>query len=119
LGPAELRCPQTPSDTGAYRLSWTGPAGATFRLEESGAVLYEGPAKATTISGRRAGDHGYRLGVVQPAGEIAWSDSCVVQVRPPALSTAMFLFFVGLGVFLATLAVIVRGHIAHKRENQG
>jgi len=112
----KLHCPLGPSDTGAYRLSWDGPGGGTFRLLEGKAVIYQGPAKATTVSGRGEGAYRYTVGL-RRSGETegwSWSDPCVVQVQPPAITTALLLFFVGLGVFLATLRVIIRGHRAHR-----
>jgi hypothetical protein len=113
VGKLELTCPSKPSDTGAYTLRWSGPRRpeeASFRLTENDRLLYEGPALATTVSGRLEGRYSYTLEMTGGSG----SDSCVVQVQPPSISTAMFLFFLGLGVFLASLILIIRGHRAQR-----
>lgn len=118
MGRPELNCPTGSSDTGAYQLSWAGPDGATYRLQEGDSVIYEGLARATTVSGREQGDYTYKVGVRQRDGDgLLWSDPCVVQVQPPAISTALILFIVGLGVFLATLTVIIRGHRAREGKD--
>lgn len=112
---ASLDCPGSTSDTGAYRIAWTGLGdGDVVRLEENGAVLYEGNQAATTVSGRPAGDYVYRIGVVE-AGNVAWADECTISVAPPPLALAFFLFGVGTVVFASLLAVVVRGHRAHRR----
>lgn len=108
-----LTCPTEPSLTGAYRLSWEGSAGATFKLVENGALLYEGPDAATTVTGRPAGRYEYALSVGDGAASAA---SCVVEVAPPPMSQALGLLSVGALVFLATLALVVLGHRAHRRE---
>lgn len=112
--PLALTCPEGPSDTGAYRLSWTGPKDAEFVVEETGPEgterVYEGPNLATTVSGRVEGTYAYRVG----AGE-AWSSTCEVLVDPPALSTALTFFGFGLFVVAATVLLVVRGHRAHRR----
>jgi hypothetical protein len=110
-------CPEL-SDTGAYRIAWPDAPveeGQTVRVEENGALLYEGIEDATTVSGRPAGQYIYRVGVVDSAGDPSWLESCRVTVSPPSLGLAFSLFGVGLLVFAATLLVVVRGHRAHRR----
>jgi len=115
-----LSCPSAPSDTGAYRLSWTGLDAHTYRLEENGELLYQGSEQATTVSGRPAGDYEYRVGVATGAGAVEdWSDPCHVVVAPPSLELAFLLFSLGFLAFAAVLVVIVRGHRAHKRGELG
>ena len=118
-----LDCPAT-SDTGAYRIAWEGPAGATYRLVESGPAggtrtLYRGAERASTVSGRQAGRHSYRVAVVDGGRAEQWSRPCVVDVRPPSMGLALGLFAVGLLVCVATIIVIVRGHRAHQRGEIG
>jgi hypothetical protein len=107
---------------GDYQISWSGSEGASFRLVEleagapidSSVVLYEGPQRASTVTGRAEGDYGYA--VAELGGDQAlWSEICQVKVRPYPLTLAFTFFAFGLLVTLATVALIVRGHRAHKR----
>lgn len=128
-GPPTLTCPAEPSTTGAYRIAWEDPAtvGQVARLVEVGpggdeAVLYEGPAQATTVTGRLAGDYAYRLGVVDDAagGEVvAWSPACAVAVRPPDLGFALGLTGFGGLIVVAVALVILRGHREHRAGRLG
>lgn len=119
----DLSCPAAANDTGAYRLSWQGPEGATFRLTETdGAasrVLYEGPDVASTVTGRPAGSYTYRLEILSSGGTPGSATSCLVDVAPPSLSLAFALFGVGLGICLATIGLIGRGHRRHRRGALG
>jgi hypothetical protein len=111
-----LTCPGTTSDTGAYRISWTGDEGAVFQLVENGDVLYQGPENATTVSGRPAGNYLYQVSSLGPDENVtAMSEPCSVSVTPPPLEAALGLFGLGLFVFLAVLITILRGHSAHRR----
>jgi len=112
-----IECPSGPSDTGAYRISWKGPEGPTYVLEENGAVLYQGPEQASTVSGREKGSYAYRVGVIDHvSGEASsWSQTCQVEVSPPPLSLALGLMGTGCLVFLVVLLIIIRGHKAHRR----
>lgn len=109
-----LRCPGSTSDTGAYRIAWSRENDVVVRVEENGAVLYEGRQDATTVSGRPAGEYTYRIGVLE-SEDVSWTDSCTITVAPPSLALAFFLFGVGFTVFASLLLVIVRGHRAHRR----
>lgn len=109
-----LVCPGATSDTGAYRIAWTGADGDVVRVEENGVLLYEGRQDATTVSGRPAGEYAYRLGVVDSSG-VSWIDACTMTVAPPPLALALTLFGVGFTVFVSLLVVVVRGHRAHRR----
>lgn len=108
-----LSCPEEPSLTGAYRVSWQseGDAPTAYRLTENGAPLYEGPDVATTVTGRPEGRYEYALFT----GGGAPAASCVVEVRPPPMSQALGLMSVGALVFLSTLVLVVFGHRAHRR----
>lgn len=112
-------CPQAPNNTGAYRIAWKGPAGPTYRLEENGQVIYEGPHLASTVTGNQEGAYVYQVGVVDGPHAGAWSPPCPVAVSPPSLSLAFGLFGMGLLVFLSVLVVVVRGHRAHRRGELG
>ena len=114
-----LECPGGASDTGAYRIAWSGADGSPVRLEENGSIVYEGSQDATTVSGRPAGEYVYRVGVVRDGG-VSWADACTVTVAPPSLALAFTFFGMGLAVFASLLVVVVRGHRAHRRgELQG
>lgn len=118
--PPTLKCPDGPSDTGAYRLSWSGPESAMFRLVEDGTTLYEGPDLASTVTGRRQGERKYTVGVVDAQGQVAaWSSPCVVATAPPSLGAAFGLLGLGFVVFVATVVAVVRGHRAHRRGEIG
>ena len=110
----DLSCPQGDNGTGAFRLSWEGAGGATFRLSEGGDVVYEGKDLATTLTGRYAGQYSYEL--VEVGGGSA---RCDVRVAPPSLGAAFAVLLVGAVVFLATLAVVLRGHRAHRAGRIG
>jgi hypothetical protein len=122
--PPVLTCPEAPSDTGAYRLSWKGPKGVRYRLTEDGEILYQGPDVASTVSGREEGSYTYRVGLIDEAPEAtgrvaAWSEPCRVEVAPPSLPLAFGLLGMGFVVFLFVLVIIVRGHRAHRRGELG
>lgn len=114
-----LTCPESESDTGAYRIAWQSDGGTVVRIEENGTLLYEGSEDATTVSGRPAGEYVYRIGQVETNGQTAWIDSCRVTVSPPSLTLAISLFGIGLAVFASVLFVVVRGHRAHQRGELG
>ena len=117
-----LDCPAGANDTGAFRLSWQGPAEASYRLTETDGggrrVVYEGPDVASTVTGRPAGVYGYRLEVLGSGtpGDFA---ACTVEVAPPSLSLALALFGLGLAVCAATVVLIARGHRRHRRGELG
>lgn len=116
-------CPGAPSDTGAFRLSWTGGDNATYRVEQvdhgKSTLIYQGPDTATTITGQREGKVSYRVGVVDNGRVSAWSKTCTVRVQPPATWLAFTLFAVGALVTLCTIIAIVRGHRAHRAGEIG
>jgi hypothetical protein len=119
-----LTCPADPSTTGAYQLSWQGSGGAEFQLEERGEagdfeILYSGPDVASTVTGRGEGEYTYRVTELVAEGPGATSEPCVVAVEPPSLGLALALFAVGLAVTGSTVALILRGHAAHRRGEIG
>jgi hypothetical protein len=114
-----LSCPDTESDTGAYRIAWSSDGSKVVRIEENGTLLYEGTENATTVSGRPKGEYIYRIGQVERGGQTVWANTCRVVVSPPSLTLAMSLFATGLIVFASVLLVVVRGHRAHQRGELG
>lgn len=127
MGPLTITCPvgaatlEGASRSGDYQIVWDGPAGATFRLIESAdptaspQILYEGPQRASTVTGRAQGDFFYQVGLVEAGAVTQWSEHCEVKVRPYPLGVAFTFFGLGLTVTLATVLVVVLGHRAHRR----
>lgn len=134
MGDLALTCPtgegaSATNETGAFVLRWTGALGARFRLVEAssegavpgGEVIYEGPQLASTVTGRPRGEYWYSVAELQPgaAGKEAsvtrWSEPCQVRVEPYPLEVAGLFFAFGLVVSAATIALVVRGHRAHRR----
>lgn len=127
MAAVQILCPDGPSGTGAYRIAWDGPDGATFRLVETELsasaprerLLYEGPDGASTVSGRAEGLYRYKVGIVENDQVHAWSEACEVHVEPPSMHMAVTLFGVGFAVVLATVMTILFGHRAHRRGEIG
>jgi hypothetical protein len=107
-----LTCPTRADNDGAFALHWSGGTHASWRVEENGVVLYEGPDRATTVTGRPAGTYEYRV----VAGDEV-SAPCVVEVTPPSLALAFALAGVGAAVFAAVLALVLVGDRRCRRED--
>lgn len=75
--------------TGSYTVSWTASSGATgYQLEEavSGGAwtsAYSGAGLSLAVSGKPAGNHGYRVRACLNAGCSAWSTAAAVSVQYP------------------------------------
>ena len=75
--------------TGSYTVSWTASSGATgYQLEEavSGGAwtsAYSGTGLSLAVSGKPAGNHGYRVRACLNAGCSAWSTTASVAVQYP------------------------------------
>lgn len=122
--PAGADTPEGASRGGDYALSWTGPAGAEFKLVETAAegepvTLYQGPQLGSAVTGRTRGDYVYNVGLLHEGEVTKWSEPCRVLVTPYPLAVAFVFFGFGLVVTLATIALVVRGHLAHKRGEIG
>jgi len=72
-------------------------------------IIYQGPDRATLISGQPDGTRIYRVREIGAAGPSAWSEPVSVTVAHHPLSRALTFFGIGAVVFLATLTLIVRG----------
>ena len=120
--PLALATPSLTSDStrpaaGYYQLSWNGAASRAYELQESRqadfsvtSTLYQGPDRATVLTGRPDGDYYYRLRVLDADGAGPWSDTLEVQVRHHPLARALLFFALGALVFLATLVAILAGN---------
>lgn len=116
--PPQLEADQKVATAGFYSLSWDGAGpDIVFELQEAhsadfvdGRIRYVGPDTATQLSGQPNGQYFYRVRIVEPAPRASpWSDAVEVEVAHHPLSRAFLFFGIGLVVFLATVALIVRG----------
>lgn len=109
--------------SGAYKIAWEAPDGVVTRLIETSAhgviTLYEGPDRATSVTGRKEGDYHYQVAQVRDGLALQPSPGCRVLVRPYPLEVALGFFGVGLTVTLLTVALVVVGHRAHKKGEIG
>lgn len=111
------------STGGYYQLEWEGGAETgQFQLQESQTAdflqareVYQGPQAASVISGRGDGEYYYRIRQLDDAGETisSWSEPLKVTVEHHPLARAFIFFTIGLVVFAATLAAIMRGSKQH------
>lgn len=94
---------------GYATLAWPNVEGESFVLEENVSgnwrPVYDGPDRATTLSGRADGDFTFRL---KADGHLV-GDPISLTVAHHPLSRAWAFFAVGAGMFLALVGVLVRG----------
>jgi hypothetical protein len=117
-----MAAPRLASDTalataGYYQLSWSGTDAPAYELQEASrgdftmaTTLYQGPDRATVLTGRPDGEFHYRLRGLHDTGPGPWSEPLQIQVRHHPLSRALLFFAMGALVFLATLAAILAGN---------
>ena len=107
------------SNSGYLSLNWdySDSTDITFVLEASrdslfkdADILYEGPDRATFISGLEDGKYFYRLRAFDGNQYSAWSGVTRVLIKHHSLSFALFLFGVGMLVFAATVGIIIYGN---------
>lgn len=125
-----LASPTLTADTevataGFFRLSWSIPEAdpdTGFELQEAQSaafdhptVVYAGPDRATTFSGRENGDYYFRVRDIRADRASAWSAVTRIQVQHHPLARAWLFFALGAVVFLATLALILRGPTEERR----
>lgn len=94
---------------GYATLAWPGVPGKSFVLEENDAgvwrVIYQGPDRATTLSGRPDGRYEFRL---KADGQFVTTPlSLTIEHHP--LSRAWMFFGIGAVMFVLLLAVLIRG----------
>jgi len=108
---------------GHATLEWSADDGAaetrwSFQLQEAETrafedtfIRYEGPDRASFVSGLHEGKTWYRVRVVGEDGATGpWSDPIAVAVDYPADVLVVRLMGLGLVVLLATAGTIVTGH---------
>jgi hypothetical protein len=123
-----LESPVLESDTavataGFYRLQWEPAAvGGGYELQEStrpdfsdARMLYAGPDLATVLSGKPDGDYYYRVRGRVDGGRSPWSAPVQVRVQAHSLGRALTFFALGALVFVATVALILRGEMRSRR----
>ncbi len=119
--PPSLTADVEVATAGYFSLSWRLSRDASadhvdFELQESATasfddarVVYTGPDLATTFTGRSDGTYYFRLREVDVDGRNQWSEVVTVQVKHHPLQRAVIFFALGALVFLATLALVLRG----------
>lgn len=111
------------SETGYFELEWhyqtDGDDSPGFTLQEAPTpafakpkTIYQGGDASTSISGRRNGEYHYRV----RAGDGQWSDAVTVIVQHRSLTQALIFLALGAVVFLATVILIIAGHVTHRRN---
>lgn len=126
LAPPALSADSAVATAGYYRLSWAYPDAAdspAFELQESptadfaaAEIVYHGPDRATTHSGRADGDYHFRVRALADGSASGWSAPVTVQVRHHSLLRAGLFFALGALVFVATLGLILRGTTSESRS---
>jgi hypothetical protein len=119
-GQAQSPAPHLSSDSdvataGYFRLSWETDA-AQVELQEAndGAfthahTYYKGADRAAVVSGKANGTWYYRIRAIEDGQAGPWSSAALVTVAHHSLSRALLFFAVGLAVFIAIGAVVIRG----------
>jgi hypothetical protein len=110
------------SENGYYQISWHldgAKVDSEFVLEESPSPnfahsieKYRGVDRSTTFSGRLDGTHFYRV----KTREGPWSQPLKVVIQHHSLNEALVYLAAGGLVFLSTAALILIGHIYHRKE---
>jgi hypothetical protein len=114
LHAVELSITPATSTTGTFDLRWQGAADAGYELEERrpnqpARIIYRGRDTARVVTGLPNGQYAYRIRDIQQKVADGWSETHTVLVQHHSLTRALTFFTIGLLVFLATLAVIIRG----------
>lgn len=100
------------SDTGHFTLTWENPEEKEVTLEvsknssfERPRALYQGTGTSFFISGLSDGEYYFRLREISPKN----AEIFILTVAHRSLTLALSLFALGSVVFLAIVAVILRG----------
>lgn len=114
LPAVELEISPEISTTGTFNIQWQGEAGQRYELMElngngDSRSVYRGSDTARVMTGLPNGRYTYRIRVVDNASPAPWSTPASVTVAHHSLIRAFSFFGVGLLVFLATIALILRG----------
>lgn len=118
----ELRTERgTTSHDGRVKLIWTNAgADAVYTLEQArdktfstNKKIYEGPDRASFVSGLPDGRYYFRV----RSESHSWSPALELHVRHHSLSLAFSLFGVGALVFILTVLVVLRGAARTKNHH--
>lgn len=122
----ELQSDTGLATAGYYQLTWDAAdsGNGEFQLQEANrpdfsdaSLLYQGPDKATVVTGRPDDTYYYRVRLLDAQSMPgAWSDAVKVEVEHHPLSRALTFFIVGAVVFIAILVVIVVGNKQHRNK---
>jgi hypothetical protein len=110
----ELEIAPEISNTGTFNIHWQGSDGARYDLIEQRAdgdshIVYRGSDTARVMTGLPNGRYSYRVRTEHGGDPGPWSEPAAVTVAHHPLTRAFAFFGVGLLVFLATIALILRG----------
>lgn len=114
LPAVELEISPETSTTGTFNVRWQGNEGDRFELMElkddgGSRLVYQGSDTARVMTGLPNGHYTYRIRAEENGSPGPWSEPGSVTVAHHPLSRAFGFFGVGLLVFLATVALILRG----------
>lgn len=110
---------------GYYQLSWKYPSSNlnAVALEESNyddfsvvKVIYQGPDRASVLSGKPDGDYYYRLKSISPLDN-QYSNTVRVIVKHHTLYKAWWFFLLGAVVFVTTAGLIYMGSRTSGSDN--
>ena len=124
----ELQTDTEVATAGYYQLEWANAdADVDFEIQEADNPdfsnpdqIYQGPDRATVITGRSDGTYYYRARLRDKNGMAGdWSSTVKVRVEHHPLTRAFGFFAAGAVVFLAILIAILAGNRRyHSKESQ-
>lgn len=103
------------AEAGFFKLTWQENMGeveieeAMNRNFSDPNKLYPGSDNATVISGKPNGEWYYRARLIEDGQPGSWSNAIQVTVEHHSLQRALFFFFAGLIMFVATCWLVIRG----------
>jgi len=104
------------STDGSVRLFWQLPANTLIELQKRVPekndffTIYQGQDGATVITGLVDGNYEFRARLKNHEGDFSdWSSTLKLLVEHHSLTRAMTYFFVGAGVFIGTVMLILIG----------
>ena len=115
------------TNEGVVNLLWEGPEEATFELQQSPSpefpeaktrTRYQGPDPGSVVSGLPDGSHHFRVRAITADGTPGeWSAPLEVRVEFMATMWVVTLLIGGAAIFLATITVIITGHLRTRQAH--